>query len=261
MIIDTHAHLADKTLAADLPHYLDLATQAGVGAVLCIGTNLQDSKQAISIAQQHPQVRAAIGIHPNVCCQAGDGDWAAIEAMCRAPENVEHVTALGETGLDKHWDDCPWDMQVDFFRRHLALSRETELPVVIHTRECAEETLEVLKSEATRGPLRGVMHSYTGPWEVAEACVELGLFISFAGMVTFKNGIDILDVACRIPADRILVETDSPYLTPHPHRGKRPNHPALVAHTLEKIAEARGVSKQEFARQTTENAQRLFGGW
>lgn len=225
--------------------------------MLTVGTTLETSRQCIQLAEMHPEIRAAVGLHPNNCCQAEPTDWREIESLCQHPR----VAALGETGLDRYWDDCPWDVQVEYFRRHLALSRTSELPVVIHTRECAEETLEVLREEARHGPLRGVMHSFTGPQAVADGCLELGLYISFAGMVTFKNAAEIRAIAAQIPDDRILVETDSPYLTPHPHRGKRPNHPAMVAHTLEHLATVRRRAPEEFGRITTENAERLFGAW
>lgn len=257
MIIDTHAHLTDKTLQPEIQRFLKLAQEANVRAMLTVGTTLQTSQECISLAEKHPEIRAAVGLHPNNCCEAAPGDWDEIVKLCNHPR----VAALGESGLDKYWDDCPWDVQVDYFRRHLALSRETQLPVVIHTRECAQETLEILEQEAELGPLRAVMHSFTGPMSVAEGCLKLGLYISFAGMATFKNGQEIRDIAKKIPSDRILVETDSPYLTPHPFRGKRPNHPALVRHTLEHLAEVRGVSAKDFAQQTTENAEALFGKW
>ncbi|MEM7475362.1 MAG: TatD family hydrolase [Planctomycetota bacterium] len=256
LIVDTHAHLTDKHFA-DLPKYLDLAKQAGVSRIVNVGTTLEDSLQCIQIAEKHPEVKAAVGIHPNTCCQASDGDWEQIIELANHPE----VVALGETGLDKYWDDCPWESQIANFTRHWELSRRTNLPVVIHTRDCAEETLLFLQSQAKDGPLNGVMHSYAGPWDVAEGCLELGLYISFAGMVTFKNAAEVQDVARRVPSDRILVETDSPYLTPHPHRGKRPNHPALVSHTLDFLAELREVSPEELAETTTQNTFRLFGSW
>lgn len=257
MVIDTHAHLTDPKLAAELDRFLAEAAAVQVAAILTVGTTVESSRLGLEIAHKYPAVRAAVGIHPNNCCQAAAGDWETIEELCRQPR----VAALGETGLDRYWDDCPWDVQVDYFRRHLALSRETTLPVVIHTRDCAEETAQILQDEAHKGPLRGVMHSFTGPAAVAEQCLELGLYISFAGMVTFKNAAEIREMAAAIPEDRILVETDSPYLTPQPFRGQRPNHPALVIHTLRQLAEVRGVSPQVLAEQTTANAQRLFGCW
>lgn len=256
LIIDTHAHLTDNHFR-DIDHYLELARASSVEAVLAVATTLEDSYACIQLAENHREIRAAVGWHPNNCCQAHAGDWAQIVELCRHPR----VAALGESGLDRHWDDCPWDVQVDYFRRHWALSRDTQLPVVIHTRDCAEETLEILIQESRLGPLRGVMHSFTGPWEVAQGCLELGLYISFAGMLTFKNADDIRRVAEQVPLDRLLVETDSPYLTPHPFRGKRPNHPALVVHTLEQLAALHGKHASEMARITTENAERLFGPW
>lgn len=257
MIIDTHAHLSDERFRAEFDTFLADAQAANVRGILAVGTTLENSRECLGLAERYPEIRAAVGIHPNNCCQAAEADWAGIESLCQHPR----VAALGETGLDRYWDDCPWDVQVAYFQKHLALSRQTGLPVVIHTRECAEETLEILRDESKLGPLSAVMHSFTGPQSVADGCLELGLYISFAGMVTFKNGAEIREIAKSIPADRILVETDSPYLTPEPFRGKRPNHPALVAYTLAAVAKLRGVSVDEFARQTTENAQRLFGSW
>lgn len=257
MIVDTHAHLTDESLATDVEQFLLQAAQAGVGAVLSVGTTAETSCACIALAERFPAVRAAVGIHPNYCCQATANDWQTVVNLCQHPR----VAALGETGLDRYWDDCPWPVQLDYFRRHLELSRQTRLPVVIHTRQCAEETLQVLQAEAKLGPLSAVMHSFTGPQVVADGCLALGLYISFAGMVTFKNGAELRAIAKTIPADRLLVETDSPYLTPHPYRGQRPNHPAHVALTLKCLAEVREVHPDELARQTTENAYRLFGKW
>ncbi|MCA9129864.1 MAG: TatD family hydrolase [Planctomycetales bacterium] len=257
MIVDTHAHLTDESLSPGIQAFLAKARAAGVTAVLSVGTTLATSQQCVALAEQHPEIRAAVGLHPNDCCRAAESDWPAIQQLAQHPR----VAALGETGLDKHWDDCPWDIQVEYFVKHLELGSSMSLPVVIHTRDCAEETLAVLQSQTQRGPIRGVMHSYTGSLEVARGCLDLGLYISFAGMVTFKNADEIRAVARLIPSDRILVETDSPYLTPHPHRGKRPNHPALVRHTLEHLAQLRGYNVEEFARITTDNAEALFGRW
>ena len=167
------------------------------------------------------------------------------------------MVALGETGLDRHWDYSPLAVQQDYFDRHLRLSREHDLPFVVHTRQSDAEVLAMLREARTRGPLRGVMHSFTGTAETAAECVELGLYISFAGMVTFKKSHDLRAVAAAVPPDRILVETDSPYLSPHPLRGKR-NEPANVMHTAACLAEVRGQSADAFAAQTTANARALF---
>ncbi len=259
MIIDTHAHLSDDKLLPGIADFLEAAHAVRVEKILSIGTTLKSSLQCVALAEQFPNViRASVGLHPNNCCTADASDWGAIESLSGHPS----VVALGETGLDRHWDDCPWEVQLDYFRRHMRLSRQTDLPLVIHTRDCAEETLDVLREDFLQsGPLRGVMHSFTGPQAVADGCLGLGLHISFAGMVTYKNAEDIRDIARSIPAERILVETDSPYLAPHPHRGQRPNHPAMVVHTLQLLAQIRGVEAKQLAAQTTSNARELFGSW
>jgi len=168
------------------------------------------------------------------------------------------VRAIGETGLDAYWDYTPLEVQQTLFDQHLQLSRETDLAFVVHMRDCAAATIEMLRAARQRGPLRGVMHSFTGDLATAQACLELGMFISFAGMVTFKKSHELRQIAQQIPTDRILIETDSPYLTPHPHRGKRPNEPAMIVHTAACLAEVRGVPLDQFAAETTANAQRLF---
>jgi TatD DNase family protein len=172
--------------------------------------------------------------------------------------NEPQVVALGETGLDLHWKDTPLPLQQDYFDRHIRRSQQTGLPLVIHLRETAAEILAMLREARQRGPLRGVMHSFTGTAEQAEAFLALGMHISFAGMVTYKKSNDLRAVAATIPADRLLVETDSPYLSPEPFRGKRPNEPARVVHTAECLAQVRGVMLDDFARQTTANALALF---
>jgi TatD DNase family protein len=173
--------------------------------------------------------------------------------MAREPR----VVALGETGLDQYRDHAPLALQQDYFDRHLRLSQERDLPFIVHTRESQAEVLAMLREARARGPLRGVMHSFTGDAATAAECVELGMHISFAGMVTFKKSDDLRAVAATVPADRILIETDSPYLSPQPLRGKR-NEPANVALTAECLAKVRGASVEDFAAQTTANARRLF---
>jgi TatD DNase family protein len=258
LIIDTHAHLTDETLLPMLDAVLAEAQAAGVGAMLAVATDLASSRACLELAQRYPAIRASVGIHPNYSAAAQPGDFQLIAELA----GNERVAAIGETGLDRHWDDSPWDVQLENFKRHIQLSRTSGHPVIIHTRDCAEETLELLQSETRdRGPFRGVLHSFTGPQAVADGCLELGLSISFAGMVTYKNAADLRDIARTIPAERLLVETDCPYLTPHPFRGQRPNKPALVVHTLACLAEVRGCSPEKLAEQTTRNAEELFGKW
>lgn len=257
MLIDTHAHLTHTQLLSDIDIVIQQAQQADVTGILCVGTTLEDSQKCVDLAGRFPMIRSAVGIHPNNCCQANDGDWESIIELAKSPS----VVALGETGLDRYWDDCPWEMQLNYFRRHIQLSRETNLPIVIHTRDCGDEMLGILRSEYSQGPFRAVLHSFTGTRENALGCLELGMYISFAGMITFKNSSDLREVAKVIPVDRLLVETDSPYLTPHPYRGQRPNRPDLVRYTAECLAELVGMTVHEFADQTAQNAQRLFGCW
>jgi TatD DNase family protein len=253
-LIDTHAHLADEVFSETIHDVLSRADQAGLSKILCVGTTAQSSKSSIEIAQRFPQVYASVGIHPNYAHQASEQDWLKIQSL--ATQNK--VVALGETGLDRYWDDCPWENQLENFHRHLKLSETTRLPVIIHSRDCDDEMVEQLKIAAQSGPLRGVMHAFSGSWKMAEACLKLGLYISFAGMVTYKKSVDLRSVAERVPLDRILIETDSPYLSPEPKRSARPNEPALVAHTADFLARSRGIGLKEFAETTSANACKLF---
>lgn len=258
MIIDTHAHLTDPSLLSQLDQVLAEAATADVGAMLAVATNLASSRACLELAEQHSVIRATAGIHPNYCAQAADGDFPSICELAAHPR----IAAIGETGLDRHWDDSPWDMQVASFIEHIRLSRRLDKPLVIHTRDCADEMVNLLE-EQTRvsGPFRAVMHSFTGPQNIADSCLKLGYYISFAGMLTYKNAADLREIAATIPLDRLLVETDCPYLTPHPLRGQRPNRPALVVHTLTCLADIHRMLPSEMAEQTSQNATRLFGKW
>lgn len=255
MLFDTHAHLDQPAFADDLPQVLARARGAGVLDVLAIGIDAASSAATVRLAAQHPGVHAAVGIQPNDVAGAAPGDWDRIVALADSPG----VVALGETGLDRFWDHTPFAMQQDYFDRHLRLSQSTGLPVVIHLRDCEADVLSMLGEARARGPLAGVMHSYTGTLEGALGAVELGLCVSFAGMITYKKSDELRRVAAGVPLDRLLVETDAPYLSPEPVRKVRRNEPAHVAHTARLLAEARGQSFEDFARQTTANARRLFG--
>lgn len=258
MIIDTHAHLTDPSLLSQLDQVLSEAQAADVGAMLAVATNLASTRACLELAQQHSVIRASAGIHPNYCTQAEPGDFTAVCELATHPR----VAAIGETGLDRHWDDSPWDVQVASFIEHINLSRRLDKPLVIHTRDCADEMVQVLTEQSREGgPFRAVMHSFTGPQGVADSCLQLGFYISFAGMLTYKNAADLREIAATIPLDRLLVETDCPYLTPHPFRGQRPNRPALVVHTLNCLADTHRMLPKEMAKITSENAARLFGQW
>ncbi|MCA9176488.1 MAG: TatD family hydrolase [Planctomycetales bacterium] len=255
---DTHAHLDSEEFDADRLAFLQRAAEAGVADVLCVGTTAESSRKCLAIASGAGapgcRVHAAVGIQPNYCHEVEGGDWDAIVAMATSGQAV----ALGETGLDGYWDFCPLDVQRDYFDRHLQLSQQLELPFIVHQRDSMTPILEMLREARSRGPLRGVMHSFTGTASEAKECIELGLHISFAGMVTFKKSDSLRAVAVGVPADRLLIETDAPYLSPEPLRGKRPNEPARVVHTAACLADARGEPLERFAEQTRANAASLF---
>jgi TatD DNase family protein len=254
-LFDTHAHLDDDRFRADLPAVVERATAAGVDHVVCVATTAADSPRCVEIAGRFSTVWASVGIQPNTVAEAKPGDWETVERLAAAPR----VVALGETGLDRHWDFTPFPQQEDYFARHLALSRRTQLPVIIHCREAEADVVRMLREDFDRhGPVRGVMHSFTGDGPTAEACLAMGLYVSFAGMVTYKTAADLRAVAATAPADRLLIESDCPYLAPVPVRGRR-NEPAYVAHTAALLAEVRGQQVEALAAETTRNARSLFG--
>ena len=253
-LIDTHAHLDEEAFDADRAEAIARAEAACIVCIMTIGTTADTSRRAVEIAGQFAAVYAAVGIQPNYAAQAKAGDWDAIERLAGEPR----VAAIGETGLDRYWDYAPFDVQVDYFQRHITLAQRLKKPFVVHCREAEADTVAQLRAAADRGPLSGVMHSFTGSLETARACLELGLFISFAGMLTYKKSQALRDVAREVPLERILVETDSPYLPPQPMRGKR-NEPSFIRVTANVLAELKGISAEEFARHTSANACRLFG--
>ena len=253
-LVDTHAHLADKSLFSQLEGVLARAKQAGVSEIICVAVDAETCDSAIAIAESNQEVWASVGIHPNYAHQAASEDWSKIVELTKRAR----VCALGETGLDLHWDDCPFAIQQANFERHWDLSRVTQLPLIIHMRDCEPEMLAALRKQSLSGPLRGVMHSFAGSTETAQHCLELGLYISFAGMLTYKKSEELRKTAKTIPLDRILVETDCPYLTPEPNRARRPNEPAFLVHTAKCLAESLGLSGKELAAITTQNAKRLF---
>jgi len=251
---DTHCHLDDEQFEPIREDVVARAVEAGVRDMLAVGVTADSSQACIALAATYEPVLAAVGIQPNYCAEAKPGDW---ERIVELSEDA-HVAALGETGLDRYWDHSPFELQQDYFDRHIRLSQQTQLPFVVHLRDCEEDILQMLREARSRGPLSGIMHSFTGTAAGAAECVELGLHISFAGMVTYNKSTELRSIAATIPSDRILIETDAPYLSPHPKRGQRPNEPSLVIHTAECLAETRGVALLEFTQTTTLNAQRLL---
>jgi TatD DNase family protein len=253
--IDTHAHLDDERFHADLPAVLARAADAGLERIVVVATTALDSPRCVQLAEQHPMLRASVGIQPNHVAEATPTAWDEVVALSPRPE----VVALGETGLDRHWDYTPFAQQEDYFARHLDLARKLDRAVVIHCREAEADTVRMLRADFDKyGPVRAVMHSFTGDLATAEACLQMGLRISFAGMLTYKNAQALRDVAAKMPLERVLVETDCPYLAPVPHRGQR-NEPAYVVHTAAVLAQTLGVPLGVLAENATRNARQLFG--
>lgn len=255
MLIDTHAHLFDDRFRRDLPAVLERAAAAGVEQVICLGIDRASSLQSVDLAQQYPLVVAAVGIQPNHAAEAAPGDWDAIVTLA---EREPRVVAIGETGLDRYWDRTPLAVQEDYFARHIELARTLQKPFVIHCRDAEADVVNMLRRYAAQGPLRAVMHSFSGDRATAHACLDLGLYISFAGMVTYPTAQNLREVAKDVPLERLLVETDCPYLAPQPVRGQR-NEPAYVVHTATVLAQVKNVRFEELAEQTTRNARELFG--
>ena len=255
--LDSHAHLDLEDFDPDRPAVIARARQSGVAAVICPGISAGSSGAAVQLAEAEPGVYAAVGIQPNYCAQAAPGDWERVAALVEHPR----VVAIGETGLDRHWDYTSFAVQQDFFDRHLRLAQARNLPVIIHCREAEADVIAMLREAARRGRLSGVLHAFSGDRTFAGECLALGLCISFAGAVTYTNKKfgPLRDAARAIPEDRLLIETDSPYLVPHPLRGRHQrNEPALLVLTAQCLAELRGVGLEQLAAQTTANARRVF---
>jgi TatD DNase family protein len=253
MLVDTHAHLMDTAFASDLPAVLDRAAAAGVVAMVCVGYDEASSEAAVALAEQYPHLLAAVGIHPNASGSARPGAWARIEELSQHPR----VVGIGETGLDNFRKRTPPAVQRERFLWHLDLAARRELPVIVHNREADREVGPILLDWARSSGGRGVLHCFSGDDEMLAAGLEAGFTVSIAGPLTYKNAGGLPARAQRVPLDRLVVETDCPYLPPHPHRGQR-NEPALVRLTATRLAELHGVSVEQLEAATTENARRLF---
>jgi len=252
-LFDTHAHLHFPQFADDLVAVLERARASGITRMLTIGTDVEDSRAAVALAQREPDVWAAVGIHPHDAATADDEAIAELERLAEAPR----VVAIGEIGLDFFRNLAPRDVQERAFRRQLALARRTRKPVLVHCRDAHEETLGVLTTEGVKDT-SGIMHCFSGDAEIARRCLDLGLLISLAGPVTYPNAKKLPDVARLVPADRLVVETDCPFLPPQPYRGKR-NEPAYLSITAARVAELRGEPIEHLAEQTSKNACSLLG--
>ena len=252
MLIDSHAHLDDTRFDKDRDELIKSLKDVGVDLVINPGADLQSSIKSVSLSEQYDNIYAAVGIHPH---SAKEMDESTLEVL-KSFTNREKVVAIGEIGLDYYYDNSPRDIQKHRFIEQLDLAKEVDLPVIIHSRDAAGDTFDILKS-AQDGSLAGVLHCYSGSVEMALEYIKLGFYISIAGPVTFKNARIVKEVAKTVPMDRLLIETDSPYLTPEPYRGKR-NEPVYVRQVAGTIAELRGISFEEVATKTSENTKKLF---
>jgi TatD DNase family protein len=250
-LVDSHCHLDFPDLRDTLPDALALMKANDVRHALCVSVTLEDFPGVLAIAEAHPHLYASVGVHPD-STDVRDPDVAELVALARHPK----IVAIGETGLDYFRLKGNLEWQRERFRRHIRASRETAKPLIIHTRAAAEDTIRVMREERA-DEAGGVMHCFTESWEVARAALDLGFYISFSGIVTFKSATELREVARKVPLDRMLVETDSPYLAPVPHRGKT-NQPGYVKHTAEAIAALCGLPFEELASATTDNFFRLF---
>ncbi len=253
-LIDTHCHLTFEPLDADVAAVVQRSRQAGVTGWVTVGTDLADSRKAVELAGQYDGMYAAVGIHPH---DAKDADVAALAELKQIAQEPK-VVAIGETGLDFHYNFSPPPDQKRVFAAHLELARELELPVVIHCREAFDETVEILDQHGTG--LKGVVfHCYSGTAEQAALLLAEGYYLSFTGVVTFKNAQQTREAAKAVPLDRLMVETDCPYMSPEPVRSQKPNEPALIVHTARFLAELKGVDVGEFASASTQTAKNFFG--
>jgi TatD DNase family protein len=253
MLIDSHCHLDFPDFANELDAVVARARAAGIVRLVTISTRIAQHATLLAIAERFPDVYASVGTHPHYAHEELAVTAEDLVARTRHPK----VVALGEAGLDYHYDNSPRDAQERGFRTHIAAARATGLPLVIHSREADADMAKILEEETGQGAFPAVLHCFTGGAELARRAIALGLSISFTGILTFKNSVALRAIAAELPADRILVETDAPYLAPGPYRGKR-NEPAFVVETAKVLAQTRGVSADEIARATTDNFFRLF---
>jgi TatD DNase family protein len=253
MLVDSHCHLDFPDFAGEVPEILSRARAAGVGAFVSIGTKLSAFDAVRAVAEKHEDVWCTVGIHPH------EAEHELLEDSDPLLMRAGHpkVIGFGETGLDYFYEHSPRAEQIANFRRHIAASRETGLPLIVHTRDADDDTIDILREEIRKGAFCGVIHCFTGTRRLAEAALELGFFISASGIATFKKSDELRGVLRDVPLDRLLVETDAPYLAPVPVRGKR-NEPAFVAHTAAAMAALKGLGSDALAQATTDNFYRLF---
>lgn len=253
MLFDTHTHLNAEQYKEDMKEVIQRAKQEGISYMAVVGFDRPTISKAIEIAEKYSFIYAIVGWHPVDAIDMTEEDLLWIEQLASHPK----VVALGEMGLDYYWDKSPKDIQKDVFRRQIRLAKKVKLPIVIHNRDATEDIVTILKEE-NASEVGGIMHCFSGSPEIAKECIKMNFYISLGGPVTFKNAKKPKEVAKEVPLDKLLIETDCPYLTPHPYRGKR-NEPAYVKLVAEEIAMIKGISLEELAKTTTENAKKLFG--
>ena len=253
MLVDSHAHLDDPRFDDDRDAVLERAQEAGVGTILTIGNGNgpDDMGCGLRFAEAYDWIYTSVGVHPHDAARVEAKHYTLLKELARRPR----VLAIGETGLDYYYENSPRDIQHDVFRKQIELAHQVGLPLIVHTRDADEDTIQILEDEK---PNRGVVHCFTGSGALADCALDLGFMISFSGILTFNRADDIQAIAARIPDDRILVETDCPYLAPMPYRGKR-NEPSFVRETAHKLASLRGVTAEEIEIQTNRNFRKLFG--
>ena len=254
MLVDSHCHLDFPDFASELDDVVARARAAGVGRMVTISTRVRKHAEVLAIAERYPDVFCSVGTHPHNAQEEPEIDASALIALAKHAK----IVAIGEAGLDYHYDTSPRGLQEQSFRQHIAAARQTQLPLVIHSRDCDADMARILQEEMGKGAFPAVLHCFTGSRELAIKAIQLGLYISFTGILTFKRSDELRAIAADLPAERVLVETDAPYLAPMPYRGKR-NEPAYVVETAKVLADACGVPAERIAAQTTENFFRLFG--
>src|SRR3954468_14699721 len=253
MLVDSHCHLDFDDYVANLGAVVERAQAAGVGVCLSIGTELKRFPGVRAVAEKFPHVWCSVGVHPHEAEKELLDDEAALVSEAAHPK----VVAIGETGLDYYYEHAPRQQQQSNFRSHISAGRKTGLPVIVHTRDADDDTIDILRDEMGKGAFTGLIHCFTGTQRLADAALEMGLYISVSGIATFKNSAPLRDVIKTVPLERLLVEADAPFLAPVPHRGKA-NEPAFVVHTAKMLAELKGVPESQLAQATTQNFFRLF---
>jgi len=252
MLIDSHSHLESPQFRRDLEEVIQRAKHSGIEYIFTVGTEKKDWEKTLEIANSHPSIYAILGVHPHNAKAIDDQTYPTLRELCRS----EKVKAYGEIGLDFYRNLSPRDVQLKRFREQIGLAMELKLPIVIHDRDAHQETVEILKSEKA-GEYGGIIHCFSGDYEMAKACLEMGFHISISGSVTYKNAERYWEIVRKIPLESLLVETDAPFLTPVPFRGKR-NEPSFVRYTAQKVAEIKGISFEKVAEVTTENALKVY---